>query len=38
MLNLDKDNMCFFTIYIVNRSLGLKFLTNNTQKKIQKKL
>jgi len=30
--------MCFFTIYIVNRSLGLKFLTNNIQKKIQKKL
>jgi hypothetical protein len=36
MLNLDKDNMCFFTIYIVNRSLGLKFLTNNTQKKYKK--
>ena len=38
MLNLDKDNMCFFTIYIVNRSLGLKFLTNNTQKKKTKKV
>ena len=38
MFYLDKDSMCFFTIYIVNRSLGLKFLTNNTQKKKQKKL